>query len=77
MLRALQDIQLPGASRGAGGYMIGLGLSLVRTVAEKHHGKLEFTSNPGKGSEFRIVLPSWSTPIQPLPPEDSVGEAAL
>lgn len=77
MLRALQDIQVPGAARGMTGYQMGLGLSLVRTVAEKHHGKLEFTSNPGKGSEFRIILPSWSAPFQPQRLEDSPNEAAL
>jgi len=29
----------------------------VRTVVERHRGHVEFTSNPGQGTEFRIVLP--------------------
>jgi len=35
----------------------GLGLSLARRIAEKHHGRIEVTSEVGKGTKFLVVLP--------------------
>ena len=35
----------------------GLGLSLVREIALVHHARAEVVSEPGKGCDFRIVLP--------------------
>ena len=43
------------ASRAEGG--TGLGLSLVREIALVHHARAEVVSEPGKGCDFRIVLP--------------------
>jgi signal transduction histidine kinase len=40
------------ASDGAG-----LGLSIVRAIAEAHHGRVAVTSQPGEGSRFVIVVP--------------------
>jgi signal transduction histidine kinase len=35
----------------------GLGLSLSREIVERHKGKIEFKSTPGKGTEFLVMLP--------------------
>lgn len=42
-------------SREDGGF--GLGLSIVRWIAELHRGAVALTSNPGTGSTFSITLP--------------------
>jgi len=34
-----------------------LGLSLARQIAEEHHGRIEVTSEVGKGSIFLVVPP--------------------
>jgi len=36
----------------------GLGLSIARSLVESHHGRIRITSQPGKGTQVRIVLPA-------------------
>lgn len=39
------------------GYGVGLGLSTVFGIMERHHGAVEVSSPPERGSEFRLKLP--------------------
>jgi two-component system phosphate regulon sensor histidine kinase PhoR len=43
-------------SRDTGG--TGLGLSIVKHVVQRHGGEIDIQSEPGKGSTFRLLLPS-------------------
>ena len=36
----------------------GLGLSIVRVIAEAHHGRVDVSSRPGEGSRFSLVIPA-------------------
>jgi signal transduction histidine kinase len=47
--------RLPGASEAAGG--VGLGLSLVRQIAEHHGGAVACVARPAGGCCFRVTLP--------------------
>lgn len=44
------------SSRNKGG--TGLGLAIVKHILNRHSGRLEITSSPGKGSTFTVWLPS-------------------
>lgn len=35
----------------------GLGLAITLSIIQDHHGKIEFNSQPGKGTEFIVTLP--------------------
>jgi signal transduction histidine kinase len=48
--------RLPGASEREGG--VGLGLSLVRTIVERHGGSVRCEDRPGGGARFVVELPA-------------------
>ncbi len=58
--------RLPGHAEREGG--VGLGLSLVRQIAQRHGGSVHCESRPGGGSCFLLSLPP-----QPLPPPLGAG----
>jgi signal transduction histidine kinase len=47
-----------GAFEQHGGHGAGLGLSIVKAIAEAHGGRVELDSQPGYGSRFTIVIPA-------------------
>jgi len=47
--------RLPGASERDGG--VGLGLALVKSIAERHSGRVHCEGNPGGGASFVVELP--------------------
>jgi signal transduction histidine kinase len=46
------------SSRQRDGEGSGLGLAIVRHVVEAHDGTVSVTSEPGRGTEFQVVLPA-------------------
>jgi hypothetical protein len=51
----------------------GLGLAVCYRIAEKHGGKIDVSSEPGKGSVFTLVLPDSFPPRVPAPSEQRHG----
>jgi len=55
--------------RGSGGHRsgAGLGLAIVRAIAEAHHGSVRLVSEPGRGATFGIELPAAAPPERKRP----------
>jgi signal transduction histidine kinase len=54
-----------GRSRETGGF--GLGLAVVKAIAEAHHGSVRVHSTVGQGSEFELLLPTSMTNLSSAP----------
>lgn len=39
------------------GHGLGLGLAICRTIVDRHQGRIDVESEPGRGTKFRITLP--------------------
>ena len=52
----------PGRSREAGGF--GLGLAVVKAIAEAHRGSVQVRSTLGQGSVFELILPTAAQPAE-------------
>src|SRR6266700_1083957 len=64
-----------GRSREIGGF--GLGLAVVKAIAEAHHGSVQVRSTVGKGSVFELLLPATMTTASVLrQPLDGRAEVA-
>jgi CheY-like chemotaxis protein len=44
----------------------GLGLSMVQGIVEQSGGQIEIETGLGRGTTFRICLPSWERPAEPV-----------
>lgn len=54
---ALEHLFEPFFSTKERGHGLGLGLAISRNIVERHHGRIEVASEPGKGSVFTVSLP--------------------
>lgn len=69
-------------SRDSGG--TGLGLSIVKHVMQRHGGRVDIESQPGRGSTFRLVFPaartrmlSRSSQVRQERPQPTAGDAPI
>lgn len=66
----LSKIFEPFYSTKGDGKGVGLGLSMVFGIIREHNGRIDVESEPGRGTVFKITLPS-----KPIPNEEIQGDA--
>jgi signal transduction histidine kinase len=66
----LQKIFDPFFSTKTEGQGLGLGLSVVYGIIDRHKGKIHVDSNPGQGTVFTVTLPAAKSMEKPENPED-------
>ena len=72
--RVFERFTRGGGRRPSGG--AGLGLAIVRAIAEAHGGHVELDSVPGRGSTFTVVVPLRAARISPRPRPRPQGVAS-
>lgn len=60
-------------TKGSGG--TGLGMTIARSLAHRHHGRIRAESRPGVGSHFRLVLPGTDAEPASVDGDDEAGAA--
>ena len=59
-------------TKGAGG--TGLGLLLTRKITQEHGGRIEFESEPGRGTTFRLTFPRSRLPEPGMHESEESGQ---
>jgi two-component system NtrC family sensor kinase len=55
------------------GKSVGLGLAVSQNIVERHHGRIEVTSEVGKGTTFTVVLPGGFEALSPTATQERVA----
>lgn len=75
--RIFEEFQRGSASERSGGIGFGLGLTIVRRMAEALNHTLALDSRPGKGSRFSILAPAATAPaLRPASQSNTIEEVA-
>lgn len=74
--RVFQRFYRGGATVGAGADRSGLGLTIVRQIAEAHGGEVRLVSEEGRGSVFAVWIPAAAGPLPDAPASASAPDSS-